>query len=121
MERVKKDMPLWKKKTPGVLIITAPIRMRLKPKQEFRATPEELGRHIGDFELLEGDVDFKKYPQLQKEDVKTPAPPEEYTVDHVGKGKYNVLSPSGKRMNEGELTSKEAEKLCKELSKRSNE
>jgi len=93
--------------------------MRLKHKQRFRATPEELGRSIAKFTLLEGDVNLKKYPQLG--DEKTPAPPEEYTIKHKGGGWYNVLSPTGEVMNEDKLKSEQAEALCKKLSEKSDE
>lgn len=114
MERSNKSKPLWIKKTTGTLILRTPLYLRLKHKQKFHATPEELGRHIDDFELLEGAVDLKKYPQ-QEEKI-APAS-EEYKTEHIGAGWYNVISPTNEIMNEKKLRADEAADLVKELEK----
>lgn len=46
------NKPLWEKKTEGGLRLRNNLE-RIKPGQRIRATREELGRHIGEFELIE--------------------------------------------------------------------
>ena len=115
MERKKDKKPLWMKKTRGVLVLRKPTMLRIKPKQRFRATPEELGRFLDEFELLEGDVDLKKYPQQEE---KIAPPPEKYKTEHISAGWYNVISPTGEVMNEKKLRADEAEDLVKQLEAR---
>jgi len=114
MERTTKSKPLWIKISPGTLVLRAldPNR-RIKPKQKIYATAEQLGKHVVEFELLEGEVEVVTAGTPINADA---APTkEEYTVDHTGVGWYNVLSPTGKVMNEGKLRAADAEKLKSEL------
>lgn len=110
MERKnKEELPLWKKVSPGTLIIRKPRYIRMNHGGKYRATAEELGRRIGEFDLLEGEVDMKKFPQVADEE-KVP-PKEEYSIESVKGGWYNVLSPTGDVVNEKKLRAQEAEEL----------
>jgi len=53
------NKPLWKKVTHGGLRLRQ-NRERIKPGQRIRATREELGRFIGEFELIETPNDSEE-------------------------------------------------------------
>ena len=115
MERTNK-MPLWQKTTPGTIILRTPRYLRIKENQKVRANPEEIQRFIDQFELLEGNVDLKKFPQIGPgENEKPKAKKEEYTIEHLEGGWYNVLSPGGEVMNDKKLRSDKAQELKQSL------
>lgn len=109
----KSEQCLWVKTTPGTLIIRGPQRLRVKHKQKIKATVAELGKHVKEFELLEGTIDKTKNPDL--DDTLTPVEKEEYTIDNLGAGWHDVLSPSGERMNTKRLRAADAAALKEEL------
>ena len=119
MERVtnKNKKPLWRKTTPGTLILRGLSTPRIKPKQEVYATKEELGRWCEtDFELVKGGkgkykIDKKEEESVEDESAEFENSGEEFTVKHAGRGRYNVLSSTGKIMNETNLGKKEAKAL----------
>ena len=98
-------------------------RKRIKPNEKIRATEEELGVRVVEFELLDkgsGKHEFKPKPKEEAEkpgeEKQTEIPEKEiYTVEHVGTGWYNVLSSVGKVMNENKLRSEEAQALREKL------
>ncbi len=115
MERKKDKRPLWKKISPGTLVLRALDRKRrIKPKQLVHATPDQLGSHISEFELIEGKVDMDKYKD-QDTPSATKTKEEGYTVKSASRGWYDVLSPDGKKMNEKGLRAKDAKALKEEL------
>ncbi len=115
MERSNKDKPKWIKRSHGTLVLRSPSKLRLKHNQEFRASVEELGKYIDQFELLEnvkGKYKVKKKKDEPEDSNKGEQPPEEiYDIEHVAGGWYNVVSPTGKVMNEKKVKSEDAEKL----------
>lgn len=152
-ERKNKDLPLWRKTSPGTLILKG--NSRVKPKQQIRCVVEDLGRFaLSDFEILDpGKGEFKVTESIIKKAVKKAEEArvrkgknkarvavklkdlvgekaivkktegidesvkgdEEYVLEHRGSGKYNVLSPGGKKMNTNLLKKKEAKELKKSL------
>ena len=108
--------PLWIKRTPGTIIIRQPVFLRIKHNQKFRATPEELGSTISKFELLEGEIDVRKFPELPDEEI---VQSEKYDAVHTGGGLYDVVSPSGKIMKKG-LKSDDAAALLIQLEEEQN-
>ena len=120
MIRADKTKPLWRKTTRGSLYLAGKPRKRIKPNEKVRATEEELGKWIVEFELLDkgsGKNEFipKSKEQVEEEKLNIPDK-EEYMVEHVGQGWYNVVSPSGKVMNEKKLRSDDADTLRSQLS-----
>ena len=122
MKRADTTKPLWKKITRGSLYLAGKPRKRIKPNEKIRATQEELGVRVVEFELLDkgsGKHEFKPKPKEEaekprEESVEIPEK-EIYTVEHVGTGWYNVLSSVGKVMNENKLRSEEAQALREKL------
>lgn len=127
MKREKKK-PLWRKlpftESPsGMNKVHIPaIRTSvIKPNERIRATVEELGKHIGEFILVDPgdyDVDLPTEEKEAKGPVRRETSPqgaEEYHVKHTGGGWYNVESSAGKVMNEEKLKKAEAEELVAEL------
>lgn len=116
MERTNTNLPQWIKITTGTLIIQEPRYLRIKHKQLIRASQQELGRKIDQFKMVkDGKGEFKvdltpppKMPDL-------PPDEEKYTIEHVGGGYYNVLSPAGEPMNTKKLKSDDANDLRKKL------
>jgi len=124
MKRTKKESskPLYRKITRGTLHLRDKDNHRIKPKQEIRATPEELGKWIDEFELIrnaDGSLPKggKKKGEKKKEKKKE-APAkifDTYTVEHIEEGWYNVLSSSGNVMNESKLREADAKDLKAQL------
>lgn len=131
-KKSKHQKPLWIKISPGTLIRKLPIQLRIKSKQEVRATVEELGTNLKTGELF-CDTDFKliedgtgKYAvkkskkKIEKETV-LDSGEELYEVKSVGSGWYNLISPSGEIVNEKKLRAAEAEELKTQLESEKNE
>lgn len=78
--------------------------------QEVRLSREQIGRHIDQFELVEGAVE----PEPKREETEAPEAGQ-FTIKHKGAGKYDVLSSADKKMNENPLTKEEAEALADQL------
>lgn len=113
------NKPLWRKITPGTLYPFPNQRgRRVKPKETIRASREELEHVIDNFELVEnvtGEFKVKKkYLTKESEDIGTPEK-DEYSVESVGPGWFNVLSPEGKIMNDKKLRAEAAEELKESL------
>ncbi len=96
MKREKNDkFPLWRKTTPGTLVLRKPSTIRLKFKQEHSCPVEELGRHaLSDFEVLHpGKGDYKV---TEKSIEKSVAEAEESLIrkdkDSKSKRKFTKLS-----------------------------
>ena len=121
MERKRDILPLWLKIQGGNLKLVH-RRGRIKFKEKVRITEEELGKYRDQFKLLEngtGDYKVSKEAKLglpeQPPSTAQPADKDEYNVEHVGGGWYNVISGSGKVMNETKLKSADAEELKSQL------
>lgn len=128
--------PKWRKKTLGKLYLSvggASKRMRIKPGDEVSLTRDELKGFVDQFELIHpGTGDFKtdllevSNAEAVKEEVvskKGPTPEIEigdYELKHMGRGKWNVLSPTGKVMNNEKLTRHDAEALKEQLEAEAN-
>lgn len=109
--------PTWRKITQGGLYLQGKRNYKIKHKEEIQATPEELGRFVNQFELIKpGTGEFEIDPADFKgpeptvlvpvKGAKRTAPAEEkeiYIIKHVGGGYHDVLSPTGKKMNEKSL------------------
>ena len=107
--------PLWVKSTTGTLILRNPSRMRIKPGQEVSLTEKEIGMSMDHFELVkDGTGAFKTGGESTSEDVDS-GTQESYLIEHAGGQYYNVLSPSGEKMNEKGLSAKKADKLKEQL------
>lgn len=98
-----KGKSLWRKVSDSSLKLDED-RPRVKPGEEIWATEKELGDHISEFDLLEATS--------EKIDESIP---NEYTVEHKGGGWYDIISPTGKKMNEDSLKVEEANKRKREL------
>jgi hypothetical protein len=112
-----KNKPLWRKTSTGTLYPFANRRsLRVKFKQEIRATKEELGKWIDQFELVENVSGKNKVnpEDLKEEVVKTPDK-DVYSLIHVGVGWYNIESSAGKVMNEKKLRQVDAKALLEKL------
>ena len=118
MERMDKNKPLWRKITPGTLYPFPAQRDRMvKPKEVIRATQEELGKFVDEFELLEdgkGKNKVSKEPGSNQDNLST-VDKEVYEIKSTRGGKFNVFSESGKKMNDKALTANEAEELKNSL------
>jgi len=122
-----KQKPLWRKKSfedspSGLNKVHIPgIRKGvIKVNEKIRATVEELGEKIVEFDLVEpGDYnenDLQAAKSVTKEPPKTkPESKEAYSAVHKGFGKYDVVSSSGKIMNEKAMPADEAEALIDKL------
>ena len=122
-KRIDATLPLWRKLTGGSLRCAS--GRKIKPKEEIRISAEELGKFVNQFKLLEDGSGSNKIPEddkpstkdrlgrdIKKEEEEAPVPEnEEYFIDHVASGWFNVVSGSGKVMNESKLRSEDAEKL----------
>lgn len=132
MERNKDTRPLWRRKTEdengnpivGKLYLRTPgmdPHRRIRPGERIRATASQLGMAINQFELLEGDVDKEELKVQQESVTGAPTPVEEYSIESVGSGWYEVLSPDGKRMNDKALRADKARQLKEQLEAESGE
>ena len=120
MKRADTTKPLWKKITRGSLYLAGTPRKRIKPNERVRATEEELGKWVAEFELLDKgsgnhEVTSVKVGEPGEEESFGTPEKEIYTVEHVGTGWYNVLSSVGKVMNESKLRSEDAQALRAKL------
>ena len=74
MERIRKnkDLPIWRKISPGTLVLRKPDTLRIKPKQKVQCAVEDLGRFAkSDFEVIDaGKGEFKVTKSIIKESVK---------------------------------------------------
>ena len=122
----KNQRPWWIKTSPGTLIRKLPLKFRIKTKEKIQASVEELGTNLKtgklycetDFKVLEegtGKYAIKKSKKDIEKKKETGDTNEEYTVKSVGKGWYNVLSPSGEICNDKKLHAEKAEELRKQL------
>lgn len=110
--------PLWQKKTRGTLILRAPKYLRIKPNQQLRCTKEELGRFWNtDFDLIQNGTGEYAVGKIEAEEPEIHPPTETFSINPLGDEQYNVLSQTGKIMNEAPLSLTGAEKLKKELEK----
>lgn len=111
---VKDQKPIYRKTAPGTLILRHPISARLKQKMEMEATEEELGSFLDQFELIKAGTgiyaDTFTLSEIESEELE-----ERYTLDHQGRGKFNVVGPDGKIINENLLSKDEAENLKQQL------
>lgn len=131
MERKSKQKPLWRKlhyrESPSGMSkvhIPAISKSIIKPNQKVRATVEELGDNIKEFELIDAagntvDITPVETPTEELVVEKVDVEADGYTVEHVGAGWYNVVSDSGKVMNEKKLRGADAEELKEQLEEES--
>ena len=115
MERSDKNKPKWIKTSPGTLYPFSNQRgRRVKHREEIRATTKELAHVIDQFELVE-NIEGKNKVNLEdlkpKEEVIESPEKDEYSVESAGSGWYNVVSSTGKIMNEKKLRAEEAKEL----------
>lgn len=130
MERTKgsKQKPLWRKLTLdespnniGKLYLREFRKGMIKPNEKIRATEQELGRCVDEFQLVDAGDYSVEVPAVSteeetKEELKvSKVPGEKYTVVHVGGGWYDVVSESNKVMNGSKLRSDSAQKLVNDL------
>ena len=129
MERRKENtsLPLWRKDAHGTLMLVG-HPTRIKPKEEVRLAQETIGKFINKFELLQdgkgkNKVDKKLFPEaIAAKEKAAPIPDkDEYKVEHVQGGWYNVVSGEGKVMNESKLRSADAETLKLKLEEEQKE
>lgn len=124
MKRNNGNLPLWRK-TQGGNLKLATRKGRIKYKEEVEISEEELGKYKSQFTLIKnGTGDYKVSEPAEPAVEDKPAPPpetaapadkDEYSVEHVSSGWYNVVSPNGTVMNEKKLKSKAAKKLKAKL------
>jgi hypothetical protein len=117
--------PVWRKVTRGKLSLTRK-GAAIKPLQEVQLSAEELGKFKDQFQLVKNgtgkyavDEPVSDTGALRKlKDVpKKPAEDKEtYNIKGIeGSDFFNVVSSSGKQMNEEPLTETEAEELADSL------
>ena len=113
--------PLWRKHTQGTLYPFPKQRnRRVKFKETIEATEEELGNKRDEFDLVrDGTGVYKvsehgKLSAAQREVAPptTPSPDKDtYEVEEASKGWFNVVSSTGKVMNDKKLRQADAEEL----------
>ena len=136
MKKVKKSeqkilgdqKPKWKKITRGTLYPFPNKRnKKVKPHETISATTEELGKYIDQFELVkEGTGKFKvsktssnsEKTSVSRKSPKFSLSPVEVESAKEGEKFFNILSPSGKIVNDKPLTEEEAEELKNSLEKK---
>jgi hypothetical protein len=120
----KSKKPFYRKITPGNLhiILDGGTRTRIKPKEVVQATEEDLGKWLSEFELVSADVISEDVKARAKgmvadedEDEGLTADVDGYTIEHTGGGWHNVLSPTGKVMNDAKLRAEDADALLAHL------
>ena len=129
-KRPEANKPLWRKKTPGVLYIRELAVQRIKPKQEIQATLKELGNKVNEFEILNPGkgkmaltedeqiaVGFIKPAPEGEQEEPEPEEPDDYSKVNLGHGWFNVVSSTGKIMNENKLREADADQFIVELKK----
>ncbi len=111
----KSTKPLWRKTTTGTLYPFPNKRnQRVRHKEEIRATREELGKYVDQFDLIEGDAELHKQVAENKapKAVAEKAALETYEAIHTGGGWHNVVQAStGKIMNTKKLKADDAQAL----------
>lgn len=113
--------PMWKKVTRGTLYPFPTQRnRRVKPHETIEATEEEIAKYRDEFVLVKDGtgkfkVSEKKQPKTTRPLAKEKEPVETYSLEPIGDGLYNVLSPAGKAMNDKGLKRDDAEQLVKSL------
>jgi hypothetical protein len=119
MER-KKEKKIWyRKRGGGSLYLTPPEGstarrgQKVKSNEKFQAFPSQIPEAFRDTCIPLEDVDVPS-PPVEK---KKPAPPvkEEYTLDSLPGGWYNILDSEGKKVNESSLRKEKAEEFLKSL------
>lgn len=117
----KKQSCTWRKITRGTLYPFPNKRnRRVKHKEIIEATPEELGRFIHEFELVDGDyspegqIDPVEKAINDMEDSKV-LTKDTYEVIHINAGWFNVISSAGKVMNDKKLRKEDADLLKSSL------
>jgi len=94
--------PKWKKKSKtGIHIL--PDGSIVSDDDIIAAWPEELGKAIDKFELVEGNID-----SIRPE----PEPVQTLIPKSIGFGNWNVIDSSGKVVNTHKLTKQEAYGMC---------
>lgn len=129
MKRTQKTgdtKPVWRKTSPGKLYPFPKKRSHcVKQGDTVSATAEELGKFVKEFELVDkgtGEYEITVAPvETQKGETVENPDKEIYTIDSVGGGWFNVMSPDGKQMNDKKLRQAEAEALKKELEEETEE
>lgn len=113
--------PIYKKVTGGFLKLPGWNR-RIKPNEEVEITLEELGGYAGQFKLVKSPGGATP-PPTQEKTQKTKTEKTDTTSTEegpfkpklAGGGKFNVVSASGKVMNEQPLTAEKADELVQQL------
>jgi len=125
MERAKSEdikvesKPRWQKIGGGSLRIGNKI---IKPNEKFEAYPEDISPSFRKFVIpLSGDATFLPLATKEKENVETPKEITKPTFEVVPHGKslflFDVVSNTGKVMNEKSLKKDVAEALVADLLK----
>jgi hypothetical protein len=121
------ERPLWRKVSSGTLIIhldgQEAKRTRVKPRQEIHAEKEELGKWAEEFELLtpelldsdDEDVDDEDVDDEDVDDEDENTDENEFQLEHLGGGWYNVVSSEEAVMNNSKLRKEDAEALIVQL------
>lgn len=118
--------PVWRKISRGTIYpFPKKLNKRVKPHETIQASEEEIAKFREHFELVtDGTGEFKVKNSTPSKKLhhskKAPVQKEEHTLHPIGEGLWNVLSPSGKVMNdveEGGLKREEAEALKASLDK----
>lgn len=130
--KVDENLPRWEKISGGTLYLTVRGNHRIKKGEKIRCTTEEISRtmpdHAGVFHfkmIEEGKGEYKLSKKAKKKAAKLAAKEkiagetvpskDEYTVVHLSAGWHNVVSASGKVMNEKKLRADDAQQLKEDL------
>jgi hypothetical protein len=105
--------PTWKKVTRGTIVLRQPVFMRLKYKEVFKATVEELGKFAGSehFQLVKNVDGAHAVDTDDIGDIKVEQGKEEYSIEKIKNGAYNVLNSAGEAMNDEPIKKGKAEEL----------
>jgi hypothetical protein len=102
---VQEQKPIrWKKIGNGTFLFKNHF---IKPNQIFIALEDEIPKQFRDLIV---PVDKIPEPVLQEKDVR-----ENYQLEQLGDGKYNIVDLQGKKLNESALTITEAKNILKVL------
>lgn len=120
MERTKKKKPLWLKLGGGTFMLRTAARVRIiKPGQKFYAEEYEIPVAFKDLvELLEkGDEPEKEKPgvKLQDEELDMSLKNDQYVIEKVATGWWDVVDLDGKVMNDKTLRFDKARELLDAL------